>query len=66
MKPVENNISPYLQQPLRTLDEVRQERERRQQEQAAATQTAATTQPEPAAANQNTAPANPSRVDQTI
>ncbi len=36
MKPVESNISPYLQQPLRTLDEVRQERERRQRELAEA------------------------------
>lgn len=32
MKPVESNVSPYLQQPLRTLDEVREERERRQRE----------------------------------
>jgi hypothetical protein len=45
MKPVESNVSPYLQQPLRTLDEVRQERERREQELAAATTT-----PKPASA----------------
>lgn len=55
MKPVENNISPYLQQPLRTLDEVRQERERRQRELAAATaappSSNAAAQPEPAAAS---------------
>ena len=36
MKPVESNVSPYLQQPLRTMDEVRQERERRQREELAA------------------------------
>ena len=47
MKPVESNVSPYLQQPLRTLDEVRQERERRQRELAAAM----------SASNQNTPPA---------
>lgn len=75
MKPVETNISPYLQQPLRTLDEVQQERERRQQELAAAgfpaAQNIVLTSAEPAAANQNAAPASgpgasPSLVDQTV
>jgi len=33
LKPIEHsNVSPYLQQPLRTMDEVRAERERRQRE----------------------------------
>jgi hypothetical protein len=36
MKPIESNVSPYLQQPLRSMDEVRQERERRQREELGA------------------------------
>ncbi|HEX9462375.1 MAG TPA: hypothetical protein VGB82_07230 [Alphaproteobacteria bacterium] len=67
MKPIEPNVSPYLQQPLRTLEQVRQERERRQREQADAGAT-----PAPAAATpktdikSDTAPAvSPTRVDQT-
>lgn len=71
MKPVESNVSPYLQQPLRTLDEVRQERERRQRElaNAAATKPPQTVppMPRPSAAPTN-APGTPGspRVDQTI
>ncbi len=32
VKPVDNNVSPYLQQPLRTLEQVQQEREDRQRQ----------------------------------
>jgi hypothetical protein len=32
MKPIESNVSPYLQQPLRSYEEVRQQREQRQRE----------------------------------
>lgn len=35
MKPIDSNVSPYLQQPLRTLAQVLEERERRQREQPA-------------------------------
>jgi len=37
LKPIEhNNVSPYLQQPLRTMDQVRAEREQRRRELAEA------------------------------
>ena len=37
LKPIEHtNVSPYLQQPLRTMDQVRAEREQRQRELAEA------------------------------
>ncbi len=75
MKPIESNVSPYLQQPLRSLEQVRQEREQRQRELANAAQarpgaTPATTQGVTAPAT--TAPAGkpagsaPVRVDQTV
>lgn len=67
MKPIEPNVSPYLQQPLRTLEQVRQERERRQRNQAEAG-----AKPGPVAAPQKTdtksetpPAAAPTRVDQT-
>ncbi|HTP82409.1 MAG TPA: hypothetical protein VMQ11_05665 [Alphaproteobacteria bacterium] len=51
MKPVESNVSPYLQQPLRTMDEVRQDRERRQREELAAIQAGKTSRTPPTPAN---------------
>lgn len=66
MKPVESNISPYLQQPLRTFDEVRQERERRQRE-LAALEAKNTLAPAPSSAPNDNVPAAPlpAHVDQT-
>jgi hypothetical protein len=37
VKPIDSNISPYLQQPLRTFEQVLEEREQRQRQQAART-----------------------------
>ncbi len=63
LKPVEHsNVSPYLQQPLRTMDEVRAERERRQRELAEATQTNAKRQANAAQAGQAAPTARINRV----
>jgi len=51
MKPVETNVSPYLQQPLRTMDEVRLDRERRQREELAAIAAGKASRTPPAPAN---------------
>jgi hypothetical protein len=56
MKPVETNVSPYLQQPLRTMDEVRLDRERRQREELAAIAAGKASQTPPAPANDVGAP----------
>ncbi|MBV8535547.1 MAG: hypothetical protein JO128_08150 [Alphaproteobacteria bacterium] len=56
MKPVESNVSPYLQQPLRSMDEVRQERERRQRDELAAVAASKVIQTPPTPANDTGAP----------
>jgi hypothetical protein len=64
LKPIDSNISPYLQQPLRTLEEVLQERARRQRQPAADT---AKDAKNAVAESKSDAPAvSPKRIDQTI
>lgn len=71
MKPVESNVSnvsPYLLQPLRSQDEVRQDRERRQREEFAAIAASKASRTPPTPANDpGTAPsaAPKALVDQT-
>ncbi len=63
MNPVDKNVSPYLLQPLRSFEQVKLERERR--ERAAAEQAA---QAKPAPAASPSAPATkppPGRIDQS-
>ena len=62
MKPIDSNVSPYLQQPLRTFAEVLQERERRQRQQA----TGGAKEADAAPASKSKATAvPPTRIDQT-
>lgn len=61
MKPVDSNVSPYLQQPLRTLEQVLQERLQRQRQPAAdgGKGPSSDSTPAPAAVP-------PKRIDQTV
>jgi hypothetical protein len=64
LKPIDSNVSPYLQQPLRTLEEVLQERARRQRPQPTVT---ANDAKNAAAETKSETPAvPPQRIDQTI
>jgi hypothetical protein len=61
VQPVDKHVSPYLLQPLRSYEQVQQDRERRQRE---AADTAA--QPQPAAATGPSTPKAPGQIDQSV